>query len=287
MSGPDLTRAQINSHWITLSTTVHQGECNRDLPQLCPLHPCVPEELQVRGEHFAKNVNEQISVLSRKKRQNEKFPYFNFCSNSSWQIHQFKDIFCSLRPFFFLNFCKIFATEPGSSLTDSRPSWTGEDININNHYHHHYYICGQLQRVWEQWGARCRAEDLPGDHHHYKHYHHHHHHHDQDGLLVINSVTRQPPTKEQLNLRPNRRLLRPETQEVQYSPGVHVYRSSYTGLCGWGWEDQWASFPDRHAHHHSPGAQQAGGNMLQKIRKKKLLRSTFFKYFYLNNSNRI
>ena len=35
----------------------------------------------------------------------------------------------------------------------------------------------------------------------------------QDGLLVINSVTRQPPTKEQLNLRPNRRLLRPETQE--------------------------------------------------------------------------
>ena len=64
--------------------------------------------------------------------------------------------------------------------------------------------------------------------------HYHHHHHDQDGLLVINSVTRQPPTKEQLNLRPNRRLLRPETQEVQYSPGVHVYRSSYTGLCGWG-----------------------------------------------------
>ena len=35
----------------------------------------------------------------------------------------------------------------------------------------------------------------------------------QDGLLAINSRTNQPPTKEQLNLRPNTRLLRPETQE--------------------------------------------------------------------------
>jgi len=35
----------------------------------------------------------------------------------------------------------------------------------------------------------------------------------QDGLLAINTLTNQPPTKEQLNLRPNRRLLRPETQE--------------------------------------------------------------------------
>ena len=33
------------------------------------------------------------------------------------------------------------------------------------------------------------------------------------GLLAINSLTNQPPTKEQLNLRPNTRLLRPETQE--------------------------------------------------------------------------
>jgi len=35
----------------------------------------------------------------------------------------------------------------------------------------------------------------------------------QDGLLAINKVTNQPPTKEQLNLRPNTNLLRPETQK--------------------------------------------------------------------------
>ena len=35
----------------------------------------------------------------------------------------------------------------------------------------------------------------------------------EDGLLAINTITNQPPTKEQLNLRPERRLLRPETQE--------------------------------------------------------------------------
>jgi len=34
----------------------------------------------------------------------------------------------------------------------------------------------------------------------------------QDGLLATNRVTNQLPTKEQLNLRPNTRLLRPETQ---------------------------------------------------------------------------
>ena len=35
----------------------------------------------------------------------------------------------------------------------------------------------------------------------------------EDGLLAINKITNQPPTKEQLNLRPNRNLLRPETQK--------------------------------------------------------------------------
>ena len=35
----------------------------------------------------------------------------------------------------------------------------------------------------------------------------------KDGLLATNRVTNQLPTKEQLNLRPNTRLLRPETQD--------------------------------------------------------------------------
>lgn len=35
----------------------------------------------------------------------------------------------------------------------------------------------------------------------------------QAGLLVTNRLTNQLPTREQLNLRPNRLLLRPETQE--------------------------------------------------------------------------
>ena len=125
---------------------LHQGECDRDLPQLCPLHPRVPEEIQVRG-------NVLLKMWMKKER-----------------------------------FEQIIAHFPPQFLQNIHPV-TRQQLNRLTAFVDGSTVYGSS----EEHGAQLRTFD--------------------GGQLVINIITHQPPTMEQLRLAPNLRLIRPETQD--------------------------------------------------------------------------